>query len=282
MKTITPQLQALFEGSSQFGKCDLFTITLSDGTVIRTNNADVDLTWGGNTFLSCKPAIERTKVRLNIGIEVDTMTLTLFATADTVNGFTYNHAARIGLFDGATVLVETAYIQTWPTIVGVLHTFFGLISEVEPGRSEIVVTVKSALELLSQQFPRNVYQPTCLHTVYNSGCGLSKALFTSTGTVTGGASATGISSGLSQAADYFDQGVLTFTSGPLSGIKRTVKSYSGGAFTFANPLASVPSVGTTFSVFAGCDKTRLTCQSKFNNIGRFRGFPFIPTPETTF
>ena len=46
------------------------------------------------------------------------------------------------------------------------------------------------------------------------------------------------------------------------------------------PLPNVPAVGDTFSVFPGCDKTKTTCAGKFSNIARFRGFPFVPVPET--
>lgn len=282
MKTVSGPLLTLFTSNEFFDKCDLYTITLQDGTIVRTTDADVNLTWGGNTFISCAPTIKRTKVRLVIGVQVDTMTLDLQTTTATINGFTYNNAARQGLFDGATVLVETAYITTWPTVIGTMHTFYGLVSDVEPGRSAVKMTVKSALELLSQPFPRNVYQSTCLHTVYDAGCALAKTAFTATGTVTGTPTTTSIASALAQAAGYFDQGVLTFTSGPNNGLKRTVKSFSGGAFTFANPLPVAPVAGNTFSVFAGCDKTKSTCNAKFSNLGRFRGFPYIPTPETTF
>ena len=66
-----------------------------------------------------------------------------------------------------------------------------------------------------------------------------------------------------------------------SGISRTVKSYAGGQFVFILPLPYDPTVGDTFSVYPGCDKTQAVCQSKFNNVARFRGFPFIPVPETT-
>jgi uncharacterized phage protein (TIGR02218 family) len=282
VKIVSAPLLALFNSAEFFDKCDLYTITLQDGTVVRTTDADRSLTWSGNVFASCSPAIKRTKVRLAIGVQVDTMSLDLQTTTLTVNGFTYNNAARQGMFDGATVLVETAYITNWPTIIGVLHAFFGLVSEIEPGRSGVKMTVKSALELLSQPFPRNVYQSTCLHTLYNTGCSLTKGSFTAAGTVSGTPTLTGISSSLAQPVGYFDQGVLTFTSGPNSGLKRTVKGYTTGSFTFANPLPVLPAAGNTFSVFAGCDKTKSTCGAKFSNLTNFRGFPYIPTPETTY
>lgn len=282
MKSISAPLLSLLQSNDHFYKCDLYTITLADGTIVRSTDADVDLSWDGNVFPSDSPQLERTKVKTMIGIQVDEMDLSVLSPNKLINGFTYANAARLGLLDGATVLVETAYLQNWPTIVGVMHTFFGFVADVEPGRSEVRLMVKSALDLLTSPFPRNVYQSTCLHTVYNSGCAANKALFTAVSAVSGTPTLISIASALSQPTGYFDQGVLTFTSGPLNGINRTVKSYSSGAFTFSNPLPELPIAGNTFSVFAGCDKTKATCQSKFNNLARFRGFPFIPVPETTF
>ena len=34
--------------------------------------------------------------------------------------------------------------------------------------------------------------------------------------------------------------------------------------------------GDAFTVYPGCDKTRNTCLNKFNNLLRFRGFPYTP------
>ena len=276
-------LFALLSSGSAFSKADVYTWTFQDGTVLRTTDADVALGYGGRTFPACLPAMERTKTTLTVGVDVDNVDITVKpAQSQTVNGMTWQMAARMGYLDGATVLVETAYIQTWPTVVGTMHVFQGQVSDTYPERTMVKITVKSALELLAQNFPRNVYQSVCLHTVYDAGCGVAKASFTATGTVAASPAptATSIKTGNTQAAGYFDQGVVTFTSGGNAGLKRTVKAYDGaGGFTFALPLPVAPSAGDTISVFAGCDKTLATCRSKFSNDGKFRGFPWVPTPE---
>jgi hypothetical protein len=184
MKAITAPLAALFASGDQFFKADLYTFSFSDGSVTRTTDADIALSFGGNTWLSCAPIIARTKVKVSIGIEVDNCDLTISpAPTDLIGGLKWPSAARQGYLDGATVLIETAYLQAWPTVVGVLHVFEGLASDVNPGRTNVQVAVKSALEILNRPFPRNVYQSVCLHTVYDAGCALSKTSFTATGTV---------------------------------------------------------------------------------------------------
>lgn len=276
-------LAAMFASRVPFYKADCYTWTFQDGTVLRATDADINLSYGGNTFISCAPAMNRTKVTLTVGVEVNSVDVTILpAAGQTVNGVAWPPAARLGYLDGATLLVETAYLTTWPTVIGALHVFQGQTSDAYPDRTGIKVTTRSALELLAQQFPRNVYQSVCSRTVYDTGCGVAKASFTFTSTIVSSPAptATSFKCSLAQAAGYFDLGVVTFTSGANAGLKRTVKAYDGaGGFTFALPLPVAPSAGDTISVFAGCDKLYATCNGKFSNAGKFRGFPWIPTPE---
>ena len=86
--------------------------------------------------------------------------------------------------------------------------------------------------------------------------------------------------GLSQSAGYFTRGYILFTSGALNAIKRTVKGWQPGLVSVFNPLPAVPAVGDTFMIYPGCDHTQATCSSKFGNVVHFRGFPYVPVPET--
>jgi hypothetical protein len=48
------------------------------------------------------------------------------------------------------------------------------------------------------------------------------------------------------------------------------------------PFPYVPEAGDTFNLVPGCDGRQVTCSAKFNNIVHFRGYPYIPVPETTY
>lgn len=80
--------------------------------------------------------------------------------------------------------------------------------------------------------------------------------------------------------DWFTGGKLTFTFGANSGATRAIKSDSAGATThtleIGTPMAAPLSVGDTFTLVAGCDKSFATCRSKFANTANFRGFPHMP------
>lgn len=66
------------------------------------------------------------------------------------------------------------------------------------------------------------------------------------------------------------------------GVSRTVLSYASGNFTLTLPLAETPQVGDPVLAFPGCNKTVSTCQNKFGNLVNFRGFPYVPKPETVW
>ena len=283
MKTASTALVTLLNGSTQFLMADLFTLTLPSGTVLRYTNADVNITTGGNTYSARGPLIKRGKVRTVLGLEVDTLDLTVMAdSTHTLDGVPFVAAALTGALDGATVLLQRAFLTAWDAApTGAVVLFSGRVSDVSGSRTEVRIIIKSDLELLNIKLPRNLYQASCLHTVYDANCAANKAALTVSGSVTGN-NGTGqwMQSGLSNASSWFDQGVITFTSGANAGLKRTVKAFASGQFWFALPLPNVPAVGDAFTVFPGCDKTKTTCAAKFNNIARFRGFPFVPVPET--
>lgn len=286
MKTASAPLISLL-ASRKFCMADIYTITLTDGTILRYADLDIDVVYSANIYT--RMAIKRGTTKTKIGIEVDTFNFTIFPKAtDLVTGTPFLSATRQGIFDGAMLQMDRAFASSWPTIVGVVNQFYGLVSDVSAGRTEAEFSVKSALELLNQPMPRNVYQAVCLHTVYDGGCGLVKATYTVAGATAGTITTTSFGSSgapvTGKAAGYFDQGVLKFTSGALTGISRTIKSFDGsGVFSFALPWPSAPASGDAFSVYPGCDKTMATCGgTKFaNNLARFKGYPFIPVPETT-
>ncbi|MNU44067.1 hypothetical protein D3C71_328720 [compost metagenome] len=66
------------------------------------------------------------------------------------------------------------------------------------------------------------------------------------------------------------------SAGLLGGYRRHVTSHIGDRLRLSAPLLTPMDAGAKVSVFAGCNLTAETCQSKFNNFGRFGGYPYIP------
>lgn len=287
MKSHTPELIELLNSSTQFLMADLYTFTLASSAVLRYTGADIDIGYGGHTFSARGPLIRRGQVRTVLGLEVDTLSIAVMASSNNdahmLDGQPFIPAALKGALDGASVLLQRAFLTDWAMPpVGAVVLFSGRASDMSGKRTELNGEIKSDLELLNTKLPRNIYQASCLHTLYDTGCAANKSTLTVSGSVTGN-NGTGqwVQSDLSTQPGWFDQGVITFTTGPNAGQRRTVKAYATGQFWFALPLPNVPMLGDAFSVYPGCDKTQATCRNKFNNLSRFRGYPYVPTPETT-
>jgi hypothetical protein len=77
-------------------------------------------------------------------------------------------------------------------------------------------------------------------------------------------------------SEYFQGGILTWTSGLNIGLKIEVKSYSPGYIFLSDAMVYAIAIGDTYSMKAGCDRLLTTCINRFNNVVNFRGFPHLP------
>lgn len=281
MKTISSGLATLFAGGNAFLMADCYTFTLTNGTILKYAAYDADVTYSSNTWLANAPVLTRNSVRTVIGLEVGTLQITISPSdTDVIGSQTWLQAVCSGVLDGALVSLDRAFMDLTGAVAGTVNQFTGYVAQISVDRMNIDMTVNSPLDALSIQMPRNLYQASCQHALFDAGCGANKVTFTSSGTVTGTPSILSFSSGISGATGRYNLGVLQFTSGALTGTKRTVKSWAGGVFTLLNPLPLAPSAGDAFTVSAGCDHTVTTCTNVFSNLANFKGFPFIPVPET--
>lgn len=283
MKTVASSISAYLAAyPTQFLIADAYVFTLQNGTVLRYTNAQADFTLGANTYSASGPTLERSSVRQVVGVQVDTLDLIVSAPPTLlVSGVPFLQALRSGLFDGAGVTLYRIFFSAPGVLVnstgtGDLILFSGRVADMEVGRFVATVRVNSDLELLNVKLPRNMYQPGCLNTVYDSGCALVKATWAVTGTTQPSSTSSTILATLAQAAGYFDQGIITYTSGVNSGLSRTIRKHTTGTLVLISPFPNAPGASDTFTLRPGCDKTQTTCASKFNNVANFRGHPYIP------
>ena len=290
MKAASPALQAILS-SGVAHRRDLYTITLagSAGT-FRFSSGEIPITVGGQTF-GTQLLIKRGSTRQKAGLEVQALDLEMAPQFDhpdgelNLNGVPFLQAVNAGALDGARVLLEKAFLSSLDdTSPGTLAWFQGRVAAAHAGGQVARVVVHSDLELLNTAMPRHVYQAGCLHTLYGPSCGLTRSVFELAGTVASGATVLSIPSNLTNADGYFDLGIVRFTSGVNNGIPRVVRSYlnASGQLRLVAPLPSVPAAGDQFVVAPGCDKRQATCSSKFSNLARFRGYPYVPVPETLY
>lgn len=91
-------------------------------------------------------------------------------------------------------------------------------------------------------------------------------------TYTGGGKVRQLDSG----SGYFDNGVVTFTTGANAGLSKEVLAYVLGSVTLVEPMPYPIAVGDEYSMHAGCDYSMATCRDRFDNIVNFRGYPYVP------
>ena len=289
MKTTTSAVMAAINAARAaadaplvFAEC--FTFTLAGGAVLTWTNVDLPVTYNGATFSANGPLVQGLKYKANVGLEVDKQQIIIAARpTDLISGSPALNAIRAGAFDGATVQRDRVFLTAiGGNVIGGVMLFHGRVSTVDQvGRTSAQITVASDLVILDYDMPRNLYSATCVHTLYDSGCGVIRGTFSANGTVGAGSTATLINT--SVAAAGHAQGSIVFTSGVNANVRATVKSAAPGAsLSLMYPLPSPPTAGDAFTVAFGCDHTRGTCQAKFANLANFRGFPFVPPPQIAF
>ena len=278
--------------------CDVFTITLVGGTVLRWSGTDIPVTINGTTW-SLGPGIVRGRLRRGRGISVDTLQVTLYPGDISIATSPLAQYIARGGFDNARLESIRAFkLASSVGWTGEVDDSTGRISGVKPDREQVSLNVKSDTELFDVMVPREVYQPGCTNTLYDTACAVSRASRTLTGTTATGTdinriqftiNPTGAVNTATVADKYYALGVIKFTSGACAGVARTIKRHQGQVtpgvlpaqvITVLQPLPAEVASGDAFEIYPGCDKTKATCEAKFSNLIRFRGHPYIPAPET--
>ena len=284
MKSASDTLKTFLASNRQFVKAELYTFTIPGGTVLRYSDSGRVENYGGNSYVA-GPRINRTGLSQKVGLEVSSATITIAADdrhqVNSVNLLTF---IRNRGLDSALITITRVYAADWSSSwVGGVTMFLGRVSEItESGNAMAKVLINSGLEVLDASMPADVYQASCLNTLFDTNCGANRTSFQATGTVTSGSiAANAFPTSISAAAAYYALGTLLFTSGANSGQRRTVKTQdASGNLTFVAPFPSKPAAGDAFTIWPGCDLSQARCTSFFNNLGRFRGQPYIPIPET--
>lgn len=171
---------ALFlQSATELRMADLYTITLTNGTVLRYTTWDTNLVVSGNTFLTGPPNIKRSHIEEKTGLDVSSIDLEISAgTSDLLAGpnIPILQAIAIGMFDGATVRIDRLFMDSGGNQIGTVIRFSGFLGEVdEVGRGYAKLSVHALTELLTQQLPNIILQPNCTNTLFDTRCTLIKS-----------------------------------------------------------------------------------------------------------
>ena len=288
MKTATTALKDFLLTNSACVHADLYTFTLANGAgVLRYASTDTPVTANGVRF-GLGPLCQDSGVDAQRGVHVSTVDITLYADErHTVAGKPFLDFVEDYGLDGAAVRIERAFAADFAEMaakgpVGTYVRFGGRVAGAQTlGATQVVVQAAAWLDLLSANLPADTYQTSCLNTLGDARCGVALAGYAVAGVVTGATGATAFATALTQPAGWFSLGKVAFTSGANTGATVTVKSYdSAGNVQLVAPLQATPQAGDAFTAYPGCALSMADCASKFANLARFRGQPFIPAPST--
>ena len=186
-----------------------------------------------------------------------------------------------GLYDFAEVEIFIANYEN-PDL-GIVILKRGWLGQVRAGTNNFIAEFRSMNEALNMGTVGNVYMPLCQAILGDSRCGVNLTNYTNNGTVTGVTSRRKFTdTNLNNENNYFQFGILTWVTGANAGIRMEVKSWTLATSTMELflPMPYDIQVGDTYTVHAGCNKTRSDCLSKFSNLDNFyMGFPDLPGLE---
>jgi uncharacterized phage protein (TIGR02218 family) len=268
MKTLPALLDTHYSGGTTT-LADLLKITRTDGEVFAFTSAAEDVTISGQLYTSAQ-GLNISSIEVSAGFAVDNLELT---TLDDGTVFTKAEVLA-GVWRNADFIISRYNWQT-PTD-GVEVRMAGTVGEVNMHRGYITAELRGLQQYLQQPIG-SVSSKTCRARLGDALCAKDLTAFTHTGTVTSAASnQVFTASAMAQAADYFAEGILTWTGGVNAGLIVKVKGFSSGVFTLMLPMLQTITAGDTFSVVAGCQKRLTDCATKFNNVLNFQGEPHLP------
>lgn len=198
--SVSTALSNLFNsGATEFLMAELYSIDTVYGHQLRYTSADTPKTVNGVTYQPLR--ISRGDITHKCGLDVGELTVTIYPLpTDLIGADSIIVAVQNGMLDGATFQMDRAFFSPdWDTCVGTLPRFQGRVSDTQDfSWAQIPITVRSWLELLNVQMPRNVYQSSCRRTLYDAACTLNSAIFAVSSSVQSGSTASVINCGLTQ------------------------------------------------------------------------------------
>ncbi len=269
MKSASSQLAAHISGvTTTLATC--WKVTRRDGAVFGFTDFDKDLTVDSLLY-QARSGYTRSAIHTIANLAVDNLDIESAIDSETLSAADL----RAGVWDGATVEI---FLVNWANLAnGKIILKRGTIGEVELKDTVFRAEMRGLSQALSQQIVE-LYTPDCRADLGDARCKVNLSALTVTGAITAVTDRRGFTdTSRTEPVNYWNGGLLTWTSGSNLGRKMEVKSFtSGGIFTLFLPMPSEVTVGDTYSLRPGCDKKFSTCKDRYNNVKNFRGEPNVP------
>jgi uncharacterized phage protein (TIGR02218 family) len=264
----------------------LWRVTRTDGQVFGFTSHDRDLVADGLTHRASL-GIQPSALQEGVGLAVGNAEVQAAFASEAIT----EADLRAGVWDHADVRVR---LVNWADpSMGTLKMLRGWLGEV----SFDGFTYRAELRGLADLLNRNageIVTPGCSAILGDARCQKVLTDYTTTAEVTAVTSNREFDTDLSARtvrlnpgstptatgappAGYFISGKLTWLTGANAGRAMEVKDNdASGAVWLQLAMEGTVQPGDTFSIVAGCAKSRDVCRDQFDNLLNFRGFPEVP------
>lgn len=146
----------------------------------------------------------------------------------------------------------------------------------QASQAEYQFTCNSLLSTLNRNGLRLSWGRQCPHALYDRSCKVDLAAF-ATAVQIGSVTGTSLSAAAlaSLGSGYLSGGFLSFTGDHGGTERRAIENHEGSRIDLLGATDGM-SVGDWIMVHPGCDRTTATCETKFNNLPNYGGFPHLP------
>jgi uncharacterized phage protein (TIGR02218 family) len=274
-KTISPALKEHL-AQEVTTICSCWQMTRLDGVSFYFTDHDQDLAIDGNTYLAAL-GYQRTAIQSSADMSVDNLDLQGLFDSSTLTV----EDLRTGLFDFADIFI---FVVNWADLTqGKLQMRRGKLGDIVATPSGTFTTQLRGLTQMLQQNVGELYTPWCRADLGDSRCKIDLVgggwqVAATVASVVDEANFT-ITVTEPRAVDgWFNEGVVTFTSGADDGRSMEIKFWTQAvsAVHLHLPMPASIAIGDTLTLYPGCDKTVATCAGRFNNMPNFRGEPYVP------
>lgn len=287
MKTgISAELLAHY-ASGAWTLARLWKLTTRTGAVFGFTDLDAPLTFASVDYLPTSAfdmAAISTKSELNVdNSEMTGLLDALGITAEDIEA---------GFWDGASF--ELREVNYRDLTMGANELRFGTIGEVNREGLNYKFELRGLMYRLQHNVGRTVV-PNCDAVLGDARCGINMALWSVDCEVTAVTSRRVFTVDLAEAAGWATYGLVRFLTGANAGLSMEIRTHGAdGLLTLQLEMPRGVTEGDTLTVEAGCDHLHQVevdddgyatgvvtgdCKNKFDNVVRFRGFPFVPTTK---
>jgi hypothetical protein len=254
----------------------LLTIVTTAGVTLRYCDGFSNInfpTSGGDTYTA--RGFDFNTIKANLTLEVDRVQITI----DNVDG---GMLAYFGNIQGGRITLALVDLGKLASANNDVYQFAGIAGAPSIDEMKVSFPVLSPLVKLAAAFPNRQLSGPCPWKFDGTQClhgGSSIKAIETDGVIEAGTTTIKIvdTSHRNEANDYWNVGMIEFTTGALDGIRRQITtSTAAGIVNLIQPLPSVPVTGVHYDIERGCDKTVRSCLKKFNNWTNFGGFKMLP------